>query len=65
MRPGGGVVFNVNWKRYDSNIIIVQVKNLLGNEQIERCGGPWGSNILLAPKPHQGHIENIDDWTCF
>ena len=26
------------------------------------CGGPWGSPIVLAPKPHQEHITEIDQF---
>ena len=26
------------------------------------CEGPWGSSIVLAAKPHQEHIKNIDDF---
>ena len=44
-----------------------QVQALINNAWIEKCGGPWGGSIVLAPKPHQEHIQNIDDliWrTC-
>ena len=37
-----------------------QVQDLLRNARIEKFGGPWGSIIVLAAKPHQEHIENID-----
>jgi len=37
-------------------------KAFLGNDWIERCEGPWGSSIVLAAKPHQEHIKNIDDF---
>ena len=39
-----------------------QVKALLINVCIEKCGGPWGSSIVLAAKPYQEHIQNIDDF---
>ena len=39
-----------------------QIEALLYNEWIERCTGAWGSSIVLAPKPHQEHIRNIDDF---
>ena len=39
-----------------------QVQDLLRNARIEKFGGPWGSIIVLAAKPHQGHIQNIDDF---
>jgi hypothetical protein len=29
-----------------------------------QCGGPWGSLIVLAPKPHQENITNIEDLLC-
>ena len=38
------------------------VKTLLGNDWIERCEGPWGSNIVLGAKPHQEHIKDIDNF---
>lgn len=33
---------------YTSNVIMSQVAQLLSNSRIERCGGPWGSMIMLA-----------------
>jgi hypothetical protein len=47
---------------YESEIIMDQIRALLGNDWIEKCKGPWGSTIVLAPKPHQEHISNIDDF---
>ena len=38
-----------------------QVQVLLKNVWIEKCGGPWDSRIVLAEKPHQERIQNIDD----
>ena len=35
---------------------------LLQNDWIEECKGPWGSLIVLAPKPHQEHIDDINDF---
>ena len=35
---------------------------LLTCNWIEECGGPWGSLIVLAPKPHQEHITSINDF---
>ena len=32
------------------------------NKWIEECKGPWGSLIVLAPKPHQEHVEDIKDF---
>ena len=45
---------------YELKFIMTQVKQFLSNGWIERCGGPWGSIIVLAQKPHQEHIDNID-----
>lgn len=39
-----------------------QIRALLDNDWIELCFGPWGSAIVLAAKPHQEHIENIEDF---
>ena len=39
-----------------------QIRAFLGNDWIELCFGPWGSSIVLAAKPHQEHIENIEDF---
>ena len=47
---------------HESNIIMEQVTTLLKNLWIEECEGPWGSMIVLAPKPHQEHIKNIEDF---
>jgi hypothetical protein len=38
------------------------IQSLLRNDWIEECGGAWGSLIVLAPKPHQEHIDNISDF---
>ena len=29
---------------------------------MEKCGGPWVGSIFLSEKPHQVHIQNIDDF---
>ena len=39
-----------------------QIEALLQNEEIEECGGLWGSRIALAAKPHQEHITNVDNF---
>ena len=39
-----------------------QIHELPKNDCIEECAGPWGSQIVLPPKPHQEHISNIDDF---
>lgn len=43
-------------------IILKQVKVLKHNEWIEKCAsGGWGSPLVLAPKPHQEHVTDVDD----
>ena len=39
-----------------------EIQKLLGNKWIRKCGGPWGSMIVLAAKSHQEQIANIDDF---
>ena len=47
---------------HESKIIMKQIKVLLANEWIKPCPqGGWGSPIVLAPKPHQEHVEDVDD----
>jgi len=38
-----------------------QIVDLLKNDWIEECLGPWASKIVLAPKPHQEHVNDIDE----
>ena len=47
---------------YESKIIMEQTAQLLENGWIERCGGPWGSMIVLAQKPHQEEVIKIEDF---
>ena len=47
---------------HETKIIMEQIQALLKNDWIEECDGPWGSIIVLAPKPHQEHITHIDDF---
>ncbi len=47
---------------HESKIIMEQVNNLLANKWIRRCKGAWGSLIVLAAKPHQEHVTNIEDF---
>jgi hypothetical protein len=47
---------------HESKIILDHIQSLLHNDWIEECGGAWGSLIVLAPKPHQEHVDNIDDF---
>ena len=46
----------------ESDVIMEQIHDLLKNDCIEECAGPWGSQIVLAPTPHQEQISNIDDF---
>lgn len=48
-----------NYGPYEAEIIMKQLKALLGNDWIELCYGAWGSSIVLAAKPHQDHILDI------
>ena len=41
---------------------MTQVDQLLNNKWIRRCGGPWGSMVVLAQKPHQEYIKVIEDF---
>ena len=47
---------------FESKVIMEQVGQLKSNKWIRRCGGPWGSMIVLAQKPHQEHITAIKDF---
>ena len=47
---------------HESAIIKKELKKLRNNRWIRRCAGPWGSLIVLAAKPHQEHVSNIDDF---
>ena len=47
---------------YESKVIIYQLTQLKNNEWVSRCGGPWCRMIVLAQKPHQEDIKNIEDF---
>ena len=47
---------------HESSIMMSQVEALLNNDWIEESQGPWGSIIVLAPKPHQEHIMDIEEF---
>jgi len=47
---------------YEGEIIMTQIHQLLGNAWIDKCKGPWGSQVVLAPKPHQVKVESIEDF---
>ena len=52
----------IQYGPHESKIIMTQIEDLLKNDWIEECEGPWGSIIVLAPKPHQEHVEHIEDF---
>ena len=37
-----------------------QISDQMKNDWIEECKVPWRSQIVLAEKTHQEHIENIE-----
>ena len=43
-------------------VIMDQIESLLDNDWTRKCGGPWGSQIVSAAKPHQDHIDNIKNF---
>ena len=53
---------NRQYGPHESLIMMEHIHALLKNGWIEPCKGPWGSIIVLAPKPHQEHVTDIDDF---
>jgi hypothetical protein len=47
---------------YEGEIIMTQIRQLLANEWINKCEGPWGSQVVLAPKSHQEKVKSIEDF---
>ena len=47
---------------HESTVILKHIKVLLGNDWVEQCQGGWGSPIVLAPKPHQEGVVDIEDF---
>ena len=47
---------------HESEIMMEQIRNLLLNTWIRRCKGAWGSMLVLAAKPHQEHVTDIQDF---
>ena len=46
----------------ESKVIMETIRALLSNNFIEECSeGGWLSPIVLAPKPHQEHVTDIED----
>jgi len=48
-----------NYRPHESCIIQQQVDNLKIDNLIHEFEGPWASSIVLVPKPHQEHIQDI------
>ena len=46
---------------FESKVIMEQVVQLKSIKWIRRCGGLWGSMVVLAQKSHQEHITDIQD----
>ena len=47
------------YRPHDAPIIMGQIKMLLSNDWIRECEGAWGSQIILAAKTHQEHVQHI------
>ena len=47
---------------HEKPIIMDQIKALLDNGWIRECKGAWGSQIVLAAKPHQEQVSDIKDF---
>ena len=50
------------YNAYESKIIMDTIQQLLANGWAKLCKGPWGSLIVIAPKPQQELVSNIDDF---
>ena len=47
---------------HKSTVILKHINVLLCNDWTEQCQGGWGSPIVLAPKPYQEGIIDIEDF---
>lgn len=47
---------------HESTIIMKHIRVLLANDWIEEFEGGWGVHVVLAPKPHQEKVVDIDDF---
>ena len=47
---------------HEAKIILSQITTLLNNKLIKKCGGSWGRLVVLAAKPHQEYVINIDNF---
>lgn len=45
---------------HEAKIIKTQVATLLGYKWTHKYGGPWGSLVVLAAKPHQEYVVDIN-----
>jgi hypothetical protein len=53
---------NPSYGIHKGPIMQKSIDALLANNWIRRCGGPWGCKGILAGKPHQEDVWNIDDY---
>ena len=51
-----------NYGANEAAIMMKHIKILLHNDWVEQCEGGWGSICVLAPKPHQEGIDDIDQF---
>ncbi|MGH7954401.1 MAG: hypothetical protein ACREOZ_00415, partial [Gloeomargaritales cyanobacterium] len=62
---GGAQPVSIRQPKYgphEFKIIMSQIGSLLHNGWIKECVGPWSSSIVLAAKPHQEHVTNIENF---
>ena len=38
------------------------IRELLSNKWVQKCGGPWGSLVVLAAEPKQEDVTDIKDF---
>ena len=55
----------IPYRIHESPVIQEHIQTLIDNNHVERITrGAWLSHGLLAPKPHQEHIDSIDHLTA-
>ena len=52
---------HTSYNIHERKIMDKHIQILQANDYICDCDSPWGSLILLAPKPHQESCNNIQD----
>ena len=53
----------IHYGLHESPIMQKTIDGLLAQDMIiEDTDSSWNSNIVLAPKPHQGHVTEIDNF---